>query len=51
MSIAAAKQGCAEQWPLAAKGPKSWEKGKELGELTETGQRCIPYHDIKQKEF
>jgi len=41
--IAAAKQCCTEPRPFSEKGPRSWE-GTELGQLTQTVQRDIPYH-------
>ena len=43
MFTAAAKQCCTEPRPLSVEGPRSWE-GTELGQLTESGQRDIPYH-------
>jgi len=38
-----AKQCCTEPRPFSVNCPRSWE-GTELGQLTETGQRDIPYH-------
>jgi len=49
MFIVAAKQCCTEPRAFTVKGLRSWE-GTELGHLTETGKRDIPY-DIMWKEF
>jgi len=43
MFIVAVKQHFTEPRPFAAKYPRSWE-GTELGQLTQTGQRDIPYN-------
>jgi len=43
MLIVVAKQGCMEPRLFTEKGPRSWE-GTELGQLTKTGQKDIPYH-------
>ena len=48
MFIVSAKQCCTEPRPFSAKGTKSWE-GTELGQLTETGQRDIPYHTASRR--
>jgi len=42
MFTVTAKQHYTEPKPFPVKGPRSWE-GTELGQLTETSQRDIPY--------
>lgn len=42
MFAVAAQQCCPEPRPFAAKDPGIWE-GRELGQLTESGQRDIPW--------
>jgi len=43
MFVGAAQQCCPEPRPFAAKEPCSWD-GRELGQLTESSQRDIPWH-------
>lgn len=43
MFIAVAKKRCTEPRPFTVQGSRNWEEA-ELGQLTKSGQRAIPYH-------